>query len=169
MGAECFVVFAYPGPALSWRSIQQFHRWTAVLSPRPPRGNKDGLTCVAIGASTNARMEGAIVNCRFINLKSDFSYSHAFAAPLCEGNEVIGCDYGFALEPADRQFGTWIVRKNRFRGIIASVTVKWRPTGSLNTIQFEDNDVVLKVAPADFLRVRSRRHRSEIRRSDGQL
>ena len=146
VGAECFVVFAYPGPALSWRSFSNFTVDSCVFTA-PAHGNKDGLTCVAIGASTNARMEGAIVNCRFINLKSDFTYSHAFAAPVCEANEVIGCDNGFSLEPDDRQSGTWIVRKNRFRDVIAAVTVKWHPTGSLNTIQFEDNDVVLKVDP----------------------
>ena len=45
-------------------------------------------------------LDGAIVSCRFIHLKSDFIYSHAFGAPLCEGNEVIDCEAGFYLEPA---------------------------------------------------------------------
>jgi hypothetical protein len=146
VGVECFAVFAYPGPALSWRSFSNFSVDSCVFTA-PAQGNRDGLTCVAIGASTNATMEGAIVNCRFINLKSDFSYSHAFAAPRCEGNEVISCDNGFYLEPDDRQSGTWIIRKNRFKDIIAAAMVKWHPAGSLNTIQFEDNDVILRVDP----------------------
>jgi hypothetical protein len=80
-------------------------------------------------------------------LKSDFTYSHAFAAPLCEGNEVIDCETGFYLEPADRQIGTWIVRKNRFRDINSAILVRWQPTGSLNTIVFENNNVVLEGHP----------------------
>jgi hypothetical protein len=60
---------------------------------------------------------------------------------------VIGCETGFYLEPDDRQSGTWIIRKNRFRDVTIAAMIKWHPEGSLNTIQFEDNGVVLKVDP----------------------
>ena len=146
VGAECFVVFIYPGVALSWRSFNNVILDHCVFTG-PAQGNKDGLSCVVIGAAPSVRIEGAIVNCRFINLKSDFSYSHALRAPLCESNEVTGCDNGFYLEPDDRQSGTWVIRKNRFHDVTTAVMVKWHPTGSLNTIQFEDNDVVLKADP----------------------
>ncbi|HTD16741.1 MAG TPA: hypothetical protein VK673_16270 [Chthoniobacterales bacterium] len=146
VGVECFVVFIYPGPALNWRSFNNVILDHCVFTG-PAQGNKDGLSCVVIGAAPSARIEGAIVNCRFVNLKSDFSYSHALRAPLCEGNEVTGCDNGFYLEPDDRQAGTWVIRKNRFHDVTTAVMVKWHPTGSLNTIQFEDNDVVLKADP----------------------
>jgi hypothetical protein len=110
-------------------------------------GNKDGLSCAVIAASSSANLEGAIVNCRFINLKSDFSYSHAFGAAVCEGNEVVGCETGFYLEPNDQQSGTWIIRNNQFRDIITAVMIKWHPAGNLNTIQFEDNNAVLEANP----------------------
>jgi hypothetical protein len=148
-GVECFPIFCYAGAGHSFGQYENIRLEISVFT-EPASGNKDGLSCVVIGASTYARADGAIVNCRFIHLRSDFSYSHAFAAPLCEGNEVIDCENGFYLEPADRQFGTWIIRKNRFRDINAAVMVKWHPTGSLNTIQFEDNNVVLEGDPEAF-------------------
>jgi hypothetical protein len=67
-----------------------------------------------------------------------------------QGNAVIGCETGFYLEPDYRQFGTWIILKNRFRDINSAVMVKWHPTGGLHTIQFENNNVVLKADPEPF-------------------
>jgi len=145
-GVECFPFFCDAGAGHAGGQYENI-RLENSLFTEPAIGNKDGLTCAGIGASTNARIQGAIVNCRFINLKSDFSYSHAFGAPLCEGNEVIGCENGVYFEPDDQQFGTWIIRKNRFRDVIVAVMIKWHPTGSLNTIQFEDNNVVLEADP----------------------
>jgi len=146
-GVECFPLLCYAGAGQDGRRYENIRLENSVFT-EPAIGNKDGLSCAAISASANARLEGAIVNCRFINLKSDFSYSHAFGAALCEGNEVIGCETGFYLEPDDRQSGTWIIRKNRFRDVTMAAMIKWHPEGSLNTIEFEDNDVVLKVGPA---------------------
>jgi len=148
-GVECFPVFCFAGSGHEFGQYQNIRVENSTFS-EPASGNKDGLSCVVIGASTNARVDGAIVNCRFIHLRSDFLYSHAFGAPLCEGNEVIGCETGFYLEPSDRQFGTLIVRKNRFRDNNVAVMVKWHSTGSLNTIQFENNKVVLEGNPEAF-------------------
>ena len=145
-GVECFPLISYPGAGHAGGQFENVRLENSVFT-EPATGNKDGLSCAVIAASSSARLEGAIVNCRFINLKSDFSYSHAFGAALCEGNEVNGSDSGFYLEPDDRQSGTWIIRKNRFRDVITAAMVKWHPTGSLNTIQFEDNDVVLEAEP----------------------
>jgi hypothetical protein len=145
-GVECFPFACFAGAGRAGAQFENI-RLENSLFTEPAIGNKDGLTCAAIGGSTNTRVQGAIVNCRFINLKSDFIYSHAFAAPLCEGNVVIGCEDGFYMEPDDRQFGTWTIRKDQFRDVIMAAMVKWRPTGSLNTIQFEDNDVILSVDP----------------------
>jgi len=149
LGVECFPIFCFAGSGHEFGQYQNI-RLENSLFTEPAHGNKDGLSCVVIGASTNARVDGAIVNCQFINLKSDFLYSHAFGAPLCEGNEVMGCEIGFYLEPFDHQPGSWIIRKNRFRDINSAVMVKWHPTGSLNTIQFENNDVVLEDNPEPF-------------------
>jgi hypothetical protein len=145
-GVECFPFISFAGPGHVGAQFQSVRLENSVFT-EPATGNKDGLSCAVIAASTSARLEGAIVNCRFINLKSDFSYSHAFGAALCEGNEVNGCETGFYLEPDDRQAGTWIIRKNRFRDICTAVMINWHPAGSLNTIQFEDNDVALRVNP----------------------
>jgi hypothetical protein len=148
-GVECFPVFCFAGAGHALRQYENICLENSVFTD-PASGNRDGLSCAVIGASTNARADGEIVNCRFINLKSDFIYSHAFAAPLCEGNDVTGCQTGFYLEPDDRQFGIWTIRNNRFRDINSAVMVKWHPAGSLNTIQFEDNDVVLEDDPEPF-------------------
>jgi hypothetical protein len=148
-GVECFPVSCYAGVGHAGGQYENIRLENSVFA-EPAMGNKDGLSCAVIAASTSARLDGAIVNCRFINVKSDFTYSHAFAAPLCEGNEVIGCDTGFYLEPDDRQFGTWIIRKNRFRDIVVAAMVNWHSEGALNTIQFEHNDVVLRGDPQRF-------------------
>jgi hypothetical protein len=145
-GVECFPFFCYAGPGHAGGQYENVRLENSLFTD-PAIGNKDGLSCATIGASTDARIQGAIVHCRFINLKSDFSYSHAFAAPLCEGNEVIGCEYGVYFEPDDRQPGSWVIRNNRFRDVIAAMVINWHPEGDLNTIQFEDNDVVLRVDP----------------------
>lgn len=145
-GVECFPFFCDAGAGHAGAQYANI-RLENSLFTEPTTGNKDGLTCAAIGASTNAGIQGAIVNCRFINLRSDFTYSHAFGAPVCEGNEVIGCEDGFYLEPDDRQSGAWIIRNNRFRDVIAAVMIKWHPEGDLNTIEFENNDVVLEAVP----------------------
>jgi hypothetical protein len=148
-GVECFPIFCYAGPGHAFGQYHNIRLENSILT-EPASGNKDGLTCVVIGASSNARVDGEIVNCRFIHLKSDFSYSHAFGAPLCEGNEVMDCETGFYLEPDNRQPGIWTIRNNRFRGINAAAMVKWHPTGVLNTILFEDNNVVLESDPEPF-------------------
>jgi hypothetical protein len=148
-GVECFPLFCYAGAGHAFGQYQNIRVENSVFT-EPASGNKDGLSCVVIGAAAKARIDGSIVNCRFIHLRSDFSYSHAFEAPLCEGNEVNDCENGFYLEPEDSQSGIWIIRNNRFRDINAALMVKWHPTGSLNTIQFEDNDVVLEGDPEPF-------------------
>jgi hypothetical protein len=148
-GVECFPIFCYAGSGHDFSQYENIRLENSVFT-EPATGNKDGLSCAVIGASSNARVDGSIINCRFINLKSDFTYSHAFSAPLCESNQVIGCEAGFYLEPQDVQSGAWIIRKNQFRDINAAVMVKWHPEGGLNTIQFEDNDVVLDQNPRPF-------------------
>jgi len=145
-GVECFPLLCYPGAGHVGGQFENVRLQNSVFS-EPATGNKDGLSCAVIAASSSARLEGAIVNCRFINLKSDFSYSHAFGAALCEGNQVIGCEAGFYLEPDDRQSGTWIIRDNQFRDVIVAVMIKWHPAGNLHTIQFDDNNVVLAADP----------------------
>ncbi|MBV8533845.1 MAG: hypothetical protein JO207_08585 [Verrucomicrobia bacterium] len=142
-GVECFPFFSwgYSGGQFSNIVLQN------SLFTNPAKGNKDGLSTAVIGAPSDATIEGAIINCQFIDLKSDFSYSHAFGAPLCQGNKVTNCEVGFYLEPDDRQLGKWVIRDNRFTNVYVAALVNWHPTGTLNSIQMENNIVLLTGDP----------------------
>ena len=142
-GVECFVVDCYTvagHPGAHFRNV----RLENSIITDPAIGNKDGLTSVVMGASSEAKVDGAVVNCRFVDIRSDFLYSHAFGAALCEGNDVRGCTECFYLEPIDHQNETFIVRNNRFRDFETAALIRWHPGGSINTIQFEKNEVILR-------------------------
>ena len=79
-GIECFAVLIFPGPALSWRSFNNITIDSCVFTS-PVQGNQDGLTCVTIATNAGVTLTNtSITNCWFIDLASDFSFSHAFFA-----------------------------------------------------------------------------------------
>jgi hypothetical protein len=76
VGAECFVVLINPGPALSYRSFNNITIDSCVFTA-PVQGNKDGLGCVTIASNAGVTLtNSSVTNCWFIDVASDFSYSH---------------------------------------------------------------------------------------------
>jgi hypothetical protein len=143
-GLECFVVLINPGPTLAWRSFDNIRIENCVFTS-PARGNKDGLTCVAIGAATGVTMTNtAVVNSSFLNLDSDFLYSHAFYAQVCTGNYVQGCEVGSYVEPADGIATPWLVQNNTFTDVSEGATISFHSTGRVKELRFLDNLVILR-------------------------
>jgi hypothetical protein len=143
-GLECFVVLINPGPTLAWRSFDNIRIENCVFTS-PARGNKDGLTCVAIGAATGVTITNtAVVNSSFLNLDSDFLYSHAFYAQVCTGNYVQGCEVGSYVEPADGIATPWLVQNNTFTDVSEGATISFHSTGRVKELRFLDNLVILR-------------------------
>jgi len=143
-GVECFAVLFFPGPALSWRSFNNITIDSCVFTS-PAQGNQDGLSCVTIGTTAGVTLTNtSITNCWFIDLASDFGYSHAFFAEQCTGNYVQNCDTGSYTEPASVQPNPWVVQNNTFVNVYCGVAVKFHATGKIQDLEFLDNTVVLR-------------------------
>ena len=146
-GSECFAVSIYPGPALSWRSFDNITIDSCVFT-NPVQGNQGGLTCVNIGSIAGITLtNSSITNCWFIDLASDFGYSHAFFAERCIGNYVQNCDTGTYTEPIAPQPNPWVVQNNTFVNVYAAAAVSFHATGLLQDLEFLDNTVVLNNTP----------------------
>ena len=142
-GIECFPVLIYPGPALSWRSFDNITIDSCVFT-NPVQGNQDGLSCVTICANAGVTLTNtSVINCWFIDLESDFSYSHAFLAEQCTGNYVQNCEAGTYTEPTGVQPNRWLVQNNTFVNVYCGAVVKFHATGKLQDLEFIDNTVVL--------------------------
>ena len=143
VGAECFVVLINPGPALSYRSFNNITIDSCVFTA-PVQGNKDGLSCVTIGSTAGVTLtNSSVISCWFIDLTSDFSYSHAFFAELCTGNYVQNCETGSYTEPVSVQPNPWVVQNNTFINVTSGAVVSFHTTGKLQDLEFLDNTVVL--------------------------
>jgi hypothetical protein len=146
-GTECFVVMIIPGPALSLRSYDNITIDGCVFT-NPAQGNQDGLTCVTIASEAGVTMTNtSVTNCWFIDLASDFTYSHAFFAEKCTGNYVQNCETGTYTEPAFPLANPWVVQNNTFVNVSAGAAVKFHATGLLQDLEFLDNTVVLMNTP----------------------
>jgi len=146
-GAECFAVLINPGPALSWRSFDNITIDSCIFTS-PVQGNQDGLTCASItGIAGVTLTNSSITNSWFIDLASDFGYSHAFFAEKCTGNYVQNCEIGTYTEPVNPQPNPWVVQNNTFVNVYAGVDVQFHATGLVQDLEFIDNTVVLMNTP----------------------
>jgi hypothetical protein len=142
-GVECFVLTIIPGPALSYRSFDNIVVDSCIFTS-PVQGNQDGLSCVTIAANSGVTLTNtSVTNCWFIDLASDFSYSHAFFAEQCTGNYVQNCGVGTYTEPASVQPTRWLVQDNTFVNVYSGAVVQFHATGKLQDLEFLDNTVVL--------------------------
>jgi len=143
-GCECFVVLICPGPNLAWRSFNNIQVENCIFTS-PARGNKDGLSCVAIGGATGVTMTNtAVVNSSFLNLDSDFLYSHAFYAQVCTGNNVQGCEVGTYTEPTEAIATPWLVQNNTFTNVSEGAAIWFHSNGRVKELRFLNNTVILR-------------------------
>jgi hypothetical protein len=145
-GYECFVVLIDPGPVLAWRSFDNI-RVENCLFTSPARGNKDGLSCVVIAGAPGVTITNtAVVNSSFLNLESDFLYSHAFYAQQCTGNSVQGCEVGTYVEPAESIATPWLVQNNTFTDVSEGAAIWFHSYGRVQELRFLNNVVILRNA-----------------------
>lgn len=141
--SECFPVFVYPGHDFTGQRFDNVRIINCIFS-NPATGNRDGLSCAVIGADEGVTMTGGVIRgCKFLDVSSDFLYSHAFFAENCEDNYVRNCGQAFYTEPTDKQDYTWVIRNNRFINVETGAFVNWHPGAYLGHIIFENNLVEL--------------------------
>jgi len=144
VGTECFVVIIDPGSYFSWRSFDNVQVQNCVFTS-PARGNKDGMSCVVLGGATGVNVTNtAVVNSSFLNLDSDFLYSHAFYAEQCTGNTVDGCEVGTYVEPATPIVTPWLVQNNTFTNVSQGAAINFHSTGQVQELRFLNNTVTLR-------------------------
>jgi hypothetical protein len=143
VGAECFVVLIAPGPALSWRSFNNITIDSCIFTA-PASGNKDGLSCVTIASNAGVTLTNtSVINSWFIDLASDFTFSHALYAERCTGNYIQNCDVGAYTEPSGVQSSPWIVQNNTFVNVYFGLLLVLHSTGKVQDLEFLDNTVIL--------------------------
>ncbi len=144
VGSECFVIFIDPAASFKWRSFDNIQVQNCVFTS-PARGNKDGLTCVAITGDSGVNLtNAAVVNSSFIDLASDFTYSHAFYAEQCTGNFVQNCETGTYVEPTTSITRPWLVQNNTFINVAEGAVINFHSNGRVQELRFLDNTVVLR-------------------------
>jgi len=144
VGTECFVIFVVPAASFKWRSFDNIQVQNCIFTS-PATGNKDGLSCVDISGASGVTMTNtAVVNSSFIDLQSDFTYSHAFYAEQCTGNFVQNCESGTYSEPATPQNSPWLVQNNTFTNVSEGAVINFHPNGRVQELRFLDNTVVLR-------------------------
>ena len=85
------------------------------------------------------------MNSSFINLDSDFLYSHAFYAQVCTGNVVQGCEVGSYIEPNQGIVTPWLAcQNNTFTDVSDGAAISFHSTGRVQELRFINNLVILR-------------------------
>lgn len=142
-GCECFPVFIYPGPAFAGRTFTNIQVQNCTFT-NPAVGNKDGLSACVIGSDNSVTLtNAAITGCSFLDVESDFTYSHAFSANLVQNNFVKGCATGFYLEPVQVAKPVMQVLNNTFIDVSVAAQINLHSSGGFGSLVFSGNKVVL--------------------------
>jgi len=150
VGTECFVVILSPEADFSWRSFDNIQVQNCIFTS-PATGNKDGLSCIVLGGATGVNVTNtAVVNSSFLDLESDFSYSHAFYAEQCTGNIVRNCQTGTYAEPAAPLMRPWLVQNNTFTNVSQGAQIKFHSNGRVQELRFLNNTVILRNTLGSF-------------------
>jgi hypothetical protein len=153
--SECFPIFSNPGQAFAGQSFSNIHVENCIFT-NPATGNRDGVSVVSLGSgSPDVQVtDTAIINCQFVNLRSDFVYVHAMAADLCQGNDVEGDAYGwitgFYAEPDRVQTDRITITNNTFKDCFEAVAINFHSTGGYGDLTFSNNTVILPNAENIF-------------------
>lgn len=143
-GTECFPVSSHPGQPFAGQSFSNIHVENCIFT-NPATGNQDGVSVVSLGSGSREVhvTDDAIINCQFVNLKSDFSYVQAMCADLCQGNDVEGYITGFYAEPDTVETESKTITNNTFKGVLKAVAINFHPTGGYGDLTFSNNTVIL--------------------------
>jgi hypothetical protein len=143
-GAECFPVFIYPGVAFAGRTFNNIQVQNCTFT-NPAKGNRDGLSGCVIGSDNTVNLTNAAISgCSFLDIASDFTYSHAFSANLVQNNFVKGCSTGFYREPDQVEKPAMAVLNNTFIDVTVAAQINFHATGGFGSLTFSGNKVVLR-------------------------
>jgi len=146
-GVECFPVFSCPNGVFAGQSFSNVVVQNSIFTA-PATGNQDGLSACFLGATQQVNLTGAkILNCSFVDIASDFTYSHAMYAQTCQGNYVKGCQTGWYVEPSVPDLWAMTISNNTFVDVPYVVFITFHPGGKLSSLTFANNHVVLPDAP----------------------
>jgi hypothetical protein len=149
-GAECFPVFIYPGPVFAGRTFNNIQVQNCIFT-NPATGNRDGLSACVIGSDKTVTLtNAAITGCSFLDIASDFLYSHAFSANLVQNNFVKGCITGFYREPEQVENAAMSVINNTFIDVTVAAQINFHPGAGFNSLTFSGNKVILHDQPNTF-------------------
>jgi hypothetical protein len=147
---ECFTVFIQPSAsAFSGTTFSHCHVQNCLFT-LPATGNLDGtsICCVCADNSITA-VDYQILNNQFINVTSDFTYSHAMCGLFQQGNLVNGCQTGFYLEPGSgsaagmNNLAPIVIDSNTFINVPYVANLKYHPNGLVGPLAFSNNTVIL--------------------------
>jgi hypothetical protein len=147
---ECFVIYIQPSASsFSGTTFSHCHVQNCLFT-LPATGNLDGTSICCVGAdnSVNA-VDYQILNNQFINVTSDFSYSHAMCGLFQQGNLVNGCETGVYTEPGSgsaagtNSLAPIVIDSNTFINVPFVANMNFHPNGLLGPVTFSNNVMVL--------------------------
>jgi hypothetical protein len=145
VGAECFPVQCVAGSGFSSQTFSNILIASCIFT-QPAIGNHDGVTGAVLFSNSafgNVLANAAIVGCSFININSDFAYSHAFAAPVCSGNVVDDPGVAFYTEP-NGLIGDYVITGNIIKNCSFGGQINWDDTATagLGSVTFSNNQII---------------------------
>jgi hypothetical protein len=148
-GVECFAMGCFAGSGFSSTTFSNILVSSCIFA-NPATGNHDGLSTVALFANSsfgNVLANTLVTGCSFLNIASDFLYSHAFGAPVCSGNVVDGCQIGFYSEPSTTE-QDYTITNNVFRNCTQALRILWDDNAASGegNILFANNQIIAPVA-----------------------
>ena len=147
---ECFVVFIMPS-AISFSGLTFSHCHVQnCLFTLPATGNLDGCSiCCVAGDNKVTVVDYQILNNQFINVTSDFQYSHALCGFFQQGNLVNGCATGWYAEPGAgssvgcNNLAPIVIDSNTFINVLFVAQMDFHTNGLLGPVTFSNNIVRL--------------------------
>jgi hypothetical protein len=152
---ESFPVYIHHGVAsFGGQTIRHAHIEDCLFT-EPATGNQDGCTIAVCGGDGGIELiDFAVLNCTWIDVASDFLYSHAFACFFCQGNNVTGCEVGFYSEPGSLDqdsLQSIHIDSNTFTLVRFPINIHFHPKGVTGPWVITNNLFVMSNAYSPFV------------------
>lgn len=153
---ECFPMFLMTFDTVPARKLGNVLIEHCVFTDAATNNN-DGITVLLLAAKPPNTLTNAVIRrCTVSGMRSQFGYSHGFAAVHVEDCLVEDCDVAVYFEPDQNwaeDVGSVLVRSNRFVNVDYGLHVNSHPMAAFDSITFLDNEVVLNNGTGWGLRV----------------
>ena len=152
-GGENFTVCLTPSEA-AWKGYTFSHNHVqGCIFTQPATGNHDGASLCCVGSDAGITItDFQTLGNQFINVSSDFTYSHAMAGLFCQGNLVTGCQTGWYAEPGagTNNLSPVTIQDNTFIGVPFVALATFHSNGQMGAIVFLNNLVILPNSDMDY-------------------